>query len=192
MWGATAVCHVTAGDSSSSSCSAGGGGGAWEVPAGARLAERLRGVWGQGDEETIRRENKYLHKISWKFLLGIRNNGRTQLLEKGAANRRQDGPAAIPVLLAPRQATVPEIGLQTAREDAAKEPQGHRRREYRPPQSSRRCIERITRAPGGPGRQSPERLAALLSSALDGFLTAQRFLPKPALLEPLHFQASRA
>lgn len=60
------------------------------MPAGARLAERLRGVWGQGDEETIRRENKYLHKISWKFLLGIRNNGRTQLLEKGAANRRQD------------------------------------------------------------------------------------------------------
>lgn len=60
------------------------------MPAGARLAERLRGVWGQGDEETIRRGNKYLHKISWKFPLGIRNNGRTQLLEKGAANRRQD------------------------------------------------------------------------------------------------------
>lgn len=92
---------------------------------------------------------------------------------------RMHGPAAIPVLLAPRQATVPEIGLQTAREDAATEPQGHRRREYRPPQSSRRCIERITRAPGGPGRQSPERLAALLSSALDGFLTAQQFLPEP-------------
>lgn len=120
------------------------------------------------------------------------------MAERGSSRKvqrtgaRMHGPAAIPVLLAPRQATVPEIGLQTAREDAAKEPQGHRRREYRPPQSSRRCIERITRAPGGPGRQSPERLAALLSSALDGFLTAQRFLPKPALLEPLHFQASRA